>query len=51
MKEMYVNDEDFKEIFEKCSIYAHRLFHLGEGFLYKGIQVYILKNRFRELLI
>jgi len=33
---MYVYDEDFKEISEKCSQHTHKLFHLEGGFLFKG---------------
>ena len=31
-KGMYVQDEDFKEIYKKCTSYAHRLFHMEMGF-------------------
>jgi len=32
---LYENDEDFKEILEKCSKNAHGLFHVENGFLFK----------------
>ena len=44
-------DDDFKEMLEKCSKDAHWLFHLGNGFLFKGIRFCILKSGFREPLI
>jgi len=50
-KGMYPTDEDFKEIHEKCSKHGHGLFHLEEGFLFKGSWLCIPKCGFRELLI
>ena len=35
-KEMYDRDEDFKEIYKKCFVYAHGLFYKDNGFLFKG---------------
>jgi len=51
VKGMYAQDEDFKEIYEKCTSHAHGLFHLEHGFLFKGTQLCIPKYGFRELLI
>jgi len=51
VKGMYPIDEDFKEIYEKCSKHAHGLFHLEEGFLFKASRLCIPKYGFRELLI
>ena len=36
IKGMYVQDEDLREIYEKCISQAHSLFHLEHGFLFKG---------------
>jgi len=36
VKDLYAMDEDFKGIFEKSAKHAHDLFHLEEGFLFKG---------------
>jgi len=51
VKGMYANDEDFKKIFEKCSNHAYELFHVDEGFLFKGPQLCVLNSEFNELLI
>jgi len=48
---LYEKDEDFKEILEKCSKHAHGLFHMENGFLFKGTHVFKPKNGLRELLI
>ena len=37
VKELYVKDEDFKEILEKCSNYAHSLFDMENGFLFNAL--------------
>ena len=41
VKDLYATDEDFKEIFEKSAKHAHGLFHLEEGFLFKGSRLCI----------
>ena len=51
IKGLYVQDEDFKEIHEKCVSHAHSLFHLEHGFLFKGTRLCIPKSGFRELLL
>ena len=51
VKEMYADDEDFKEIYAKCASHPHDLFHIQDGFLFKGPQLCIPKCGFRELLI
>ena len=51
VKDLYAMDEDFKEIFEKSAKQAHSLFHLEEGFLFKGARLCVPKCGFRELLI
>ena len=51
VKGMYPTDEDFKEIHEKCFKHAQGMFHLQEGFLFKGSRLCIPKCGFRELLI
>jgi len=51
VKGMHPNDEDFKDIHEKCSKHAHGLFHFKEGFLFKGSWLCIPKCGLRELLI
>jgi len=48
---MYAQDEDFKEIYEKCTSHAHSLFHLEHGFLFKGTRLCIPMCGFTELLI
>ena len=50
-KGMYPTDEDFKELHEKCSKHAHGLFHLEEGFLFKGSRLCSRKCGFSELLV
>jgi len=51
VKEMYAKDDDFKEILKKCSKHAYGLFHLENGFLFKGTRLCIPKSGFRVLLI
>ena len=51
VKELCAKDEDFTGILEKCSNHAHGLFHLENGFLFKGTWLCIPKSGFRELLI
>jgi len=51
VKGMYAQDEDFKEILEKCSQHAYGLFHLEDGFLFKRTRLCIPRCGFRELLI
>ena len=51
IKGLYVQDEDFKEIHEKCASHPHGLFHLDHGFLFKGTRLCIPRSGFRELLI
>ena len=41
MKDLYANDVDFKEIYEKSTKHAHGLFHLDGGFLFKGSRLII----------
>ena len=43
MKEMHANDEDFKEIFAKCSNHAYGLSHVKEGFSFKDLTFVCLK--------
>jgi len=38
IKGLYAQDEDLKELYEKRSTHAHGLFHLDNGFLFKGTQ-------------
>jgi len=51
VKGMYINDKDFKEIHAKCASHPHGLFHIHEGFLFKGPWLCIHKCGFREWLI
>jgi len=51
VKDLYPNDEDFKDILEKCSKHPHGMFHMEDGFLFKGSRFCIPKCGFRELLI
>jgi len=50
-KGMYISDEDFKKIHAKCASHPHGLFHIQEGFLFKGPWLCTPKCGFRELLI
>jgi len=43
---LYVQDEDLKEIYTICTDHAHGLFHLDNGFLFKGTRLYIPKCGF-----
>jgi len=51
IKGMYAEDKDFMEIHAKCASHTHSLFHILEGFLFKGSRLCIPKCGFRELLI
>jgi len=51
VKDLYANDGDFKEIYEKSTKHAHSLFHLDGGFLFKGSWLCIPKCGFWELII
>ncbi|XP_073057399.1 uncharacterized protein [Primulina eburnea] len=51
MKELYLLDEDFKEIFETCMHGPHDKFYLHNGFLFKEDRLCIPKSSIRELLV
>jgi len=51
VKGMYAQDDDFKEIYGKCTSHGYRLFHLEHGFLFKGNWRCIPKCGFKELFI
>jgi len=51
IKGMYVEDEDFKELYSKSSSHPHGSFHIQERFLFKGTRLCIPKCGFRKLLI
>ena len=43
VKGLYVHDEDFKELYAKSTQHAHGLFHIQDGFLFKGARLCIPK--------
>ena len=51
IKDLYTQDEDFKELMEKSTPHAHGLFHQEAGFLFKGARLCVPKCGMRELLI
>ena len=51
IKDLYAKDEDFKDTFEECVKRAHGLFHIEEGFLFKGARLCVPKCGFQELII
>ncbi|XP_073056978.1 uncharacterized protein [Primulina eburnea] len=51
MKELYLLDEDFKEIFETCMHGPHDKFYLHNGFLFREDRLCIPKSSIRELLV
>ncbi|XP_075515403.1 uncharacterized protein LOC142550046 [Primulina tabacum] len=51
MKELYLLDEDFKEIFETCMHGPHVKFYLHNGFLFREDRLCIPKSSIRELLV
>ena len=51
VKGLCAHDEDFKELYEKSTQHAHGLFHIQDGFLFKGTRLCIPKCDFRELII
>ena len=51
IKDLYAKDEDFKDTFEECFKRAHGLFHIEEGFLFKGARLCVPKCGFQELII
>ena len=51
VKGMYASDDDFKDHFVECAFHPHGLYHIQEGFIFKGSRLCIPKCGFRELLI
>ncbi|PKU61488.1 RNA-directed DNA polymerase [Dendrobium catenatum] len=51
LKELYKNDADFQNIWTRCQTGPHQLFHMKEGYLFRGNQLCIPQNSLRlELL-
>ncbi|XP_022883091.1 uncharacterized protein LOC111399831 [Olea europaea var. sylvestris] len=52
LKELYADDPDFNEIWNKCVKQESMVdFHISEGYLFKGNQICILVSSLREKLI
>ncbi|XP_073061780.1 uncharacterized protein [Primulina eburnea] len=51
VKELYVLDDDFKEVFETCMHGPHDKFYLHKGFLFREDRLCIPKSSIRELLV
>jgi len=51
IKELYPKDQDFHEIYALCLKHPHGLYHVDQGFLFKGDRLCIPKGGLRELLI
>ena len=51
LKAFYDKDEDFGQLYAKCSKHPKGNFLIQEGFLFKGIQLCVLRCSTRELLI
>ncbi|XP_073054076.1 uncharacterized protein [Primulina eburnea] len=51
VKELYVLDDDFKEVFETCMHGPHDKFYLHKGFLFRDDRLCIPKSSIRELLV
>jgi len=51
IKELYKANEDFQELFEKCSSHSQGAFHLDQGFLLKESRLCVSRSGIRELLI
>ena len=52
LKELYEKDEDFKEIWEKCSTtQSTQEYHIMEGFLFKENWIRVIRTSFREKVI
>ncbi|RDX65409.1 hypothetical protein CR513_55937, partial [Mucuna pruriens] len=51
LKELYINDEDFCEIFALCATLTNRGYFRHEGFLFKEKRLCVSKGSIRELLV
>lgn len=51
LKENYVDNEDFREIFEQCRIHPMDEYYVMDGFLVKGNRLYVPKHSLRQHLI
>ncbi|XP_031120875.1 uncharacterized protein LOC116024112 [Ipomoea triloba] len=52
LKDLYVEDQDFKRIWEQVQLHALLLdFHVSEGYLFKGTKLCIPRTSLREKFI
>ena len=51
LKEMYVNDSDFADVYKAYEHGSFHKFYLHDGFLFRGKQLYIPICLVRELLV
>ncbi|RDY05239.1 hypothetical protein CR513_10944, partial [Mucuna pruriens] len=51
LKDLYMDDNDFKEAYDHCVVSANVGFFRNEGFLFKEKKLYVSKSFIRELLV
>jgi hypothetical protein len=52
LRALYAEDEDFKEVKEKCmSKQLNADFHIQKGYLFRGNQLYVLRTSLREQIL
>ena len=51
LKELYVGDDDFGDIYALCENFGKDDFYRHDGFLFKGSRLYVSQSSVRELLV
>lgn len=52
LKDLYATDEDFAQLWEKCNLHDQMTYyHIIEGFLFKGNQLFIPRISLRDYIL